>query len=55
MAGGTAEANTALNRYGAVDEVAALRAFVASPDITGASLTVDGDRPRAFRKLFTSH
>jgi 3-oxoacyl-[acyl-carrier protein] reductase len=38
-------ANTALNRYGHVDEVAALVAFVASPEaayITGASLTVDG-------------
>ncbi len=36
---------TALKRYGTVDEVAALVAFVASPQaayITGASLTVDG-------------
>jgi 3-oxoacyl-[acyl-carrier protein] reductase len=36
---------TALNRYGHVDEVAALVAFVASPAaayITGASLTIDG-------------
>src|SRR3974390_541407 len=39
------KANTALNRYGSVDEVAALAAFVASPEasyITGANLTVDG-------------
>jgi 3-oxoacyl-[acyl-carrier protein] reductase len=38
-------ANTALNRYGHVDEVAALVAFVASPEaayITGANLNVDG-------------
>ena len=38
-------ANTALNRYGTVDEVAALVVFVASPEasyITGANLTVDG-------------
>jgi 3-oxoacyl-[acyl-carrier protein] reductase len=38
-------ANTALGRYGSVQEVAALVAFVASPDaayITGANLTVDG-------------
>ena len=38
-------ANTALNRYGTVDEVAALVAFVAGPEaayITGANLTVDG-------------
>jgi 3-oxoacyl-[acyl-carrier protein] reductase len=38
-------ANTALKRYGKVDDVAALVAFVASPEasyITGASLTVDG-------------
>lgn len=38
-------ANTALNRYGRVDDVAALVAFVASPEaayITGANLTVDG-------------
>jgi 3-oxoacyl-[acyl-carrier protein] reductase len=39
------KANTALNRYGHVDEVAALVAFVAGPQssyITGANLTVDG-------------
>lgn len=38
-------ANTALKRYGQVEEVAALVSFVASPEasyITGASLTVDG-------------
>jgi 3-oxoacyl-[acyl-carrier protein] reductase len=38
-------ANTALKRYGHVEEVAALVAFVASPAasyITGTSLTVDG-------------
>jgi len=39
------KAATALGRYGHVDEVAALVAFVASPEssyITGANLTVDG-------------
>jgi 3-oxoacyl-[acyl-carrier protein] reductase len=39
------KANTALSRYGSVDEVAALVAFVASPEasyITGANLTIDG-------------
>jgi 3-oxoacyl-[acyl-carrier protein] reductase len=39
------KANTALNRYGRVEEVAALVAFVAGPQssyITGANLTVDG-------------
>jgi 3-oxoacyl-[acyl-carrier protein] reductase len=38
-------ANTALNRYGTVDDVAALVSFVAGPEaayITGANLTVDG-------------
>jgi 3-oxoacyl-[acyl-carrier protein] reductase len=38
-------AATALNRYGRVEEVAALVAFVAGPEaayITGANLTVDG-------------
>jgi 3-oxoacyl-[acyl-carrier protein] reductase len=41
----TQKANTALNRYGTVDEVAALVAFVAGPEasfITGANLTIDG-------------
>ena len=39
------KAATALNRYGKAEEVAALVAFVASPEssyITGANLTVDG-------------
>jgi 3-oxoacyl-[acyl-carrier protein] reductase len=39
------KAATALGRYGKVDEVAALVAFLAGPDssyITGANLTVDG-------------
>lgn len=39
------KATTALNRYGKVEEVAALVAFVAGPEaayITGANLTVDG-------------
>jgi len=38
-------ANTALKRYGHVDEIAAVVAFVAGPEaayITGANLTVDG-------------
>jgi 3-oxoacyl-[acyl-carrier protein] reductase len=38
-------ANTALKRYGRVEEIAAMVAFVAGPEasyITGASLTVDG-------------
>ena len=38
-------ANAALRRYGHVDEVAALVAFLAGPeagDITGANLTADG-------------
>lgn len=39
------KAHTALDRYGSVDEVAALVAFIAGPEssyITGANLTVDG-------------
>jgi 3-oxoacyl-[acyl-carrier protein] reductase len=39
------KAATALNRYGTVDEIAAMVAFVAEPEssyITGANLTVDG-------------
>jgi 3-oxoacyl-[acyl-carrier protein] reductase len=39
------KAATALNRYGSVDDVAALVGFVAGPEasyITGANLTVDG-------------
>jgi 3-oxoacyl-[acyl-carrier protein] reductase len=39
------KAATALDRYGQVEEVAALVAFVAGPEasyITGANLTVDG-------------
>jgi 3-oxoacyl-[acyl-carrier protein] reductase len=39
------KAATALNRFGSVDDVAALVAFVAGPEssyITGANLTVDG-------------
>jgi len=39
------KAATALNRYGQVDEIAAMVAFVAGPEssyITGANLTVDG-------------
>jgi 3-oxoacyl-[acyl-carrier protein] reductase len=38
-------ANTALKRYGHVDEIAAMVAFIAGPEasyITGANLTVDG-------------
>jgi 3-oxoacyl-[acyl-carrier protein] reductase len=37
--------NTALKRYGSVEDIAAMVAFVAGPEagyITGASLTVDG-------------
>ena len=40
------KAATALNRYGHVDDIAAMVAFVAGPDasyITGANLTVDGN------------
>ena len=39
------KAATALDRYGHVDDIAAMVAFIASPDasyITGANLTVDG-------------
>jgi 3-oxoacyl-[acyl-carrier protein] reductase len=39
------KANTALNRYGTVNDIAAMVAFVAGPEasyITGANLTVDG-------------
>lgn len=39
------KANTALNRYGTVNDIAAMVGFVAGPDasyITGANLTVDG-------------
>ncbi len=39
------KANTALNRYGHVDDIAAMVAFVAGPEasyITGTNLTVDG-------------
>lgn len=39
------KANTALNRYGTVDDIAAMVGFVAGPEasfITGANLTVDG-------------
>jgi 3-oxoacyl-[acyl-carrier protein] reductase len=39
------KAATALNRYGSVEDIAAMVAFVAGPDasyITGANLTVDG-------------
>jgi 3-oxoacyl-[acyl-carrier protein] reductase len=38
-------ANTALKRYGHVDDIAAMAAFIAGPEagyITGANLTVDG-------------
>ena len=39
------KAATALDRYGHVDEIAAMVAFIAGPEssyITGANLTVDG-------------
>ena len=39
------KAVTALNRYGHVDDIAAMVAFVAGPEpsyVTGANLTVDG-------------
>jgi len=41
------KAVTALDRYGYVDEVAALVAFIAGPEssfITGANLTIDAGR-----------
>jgi len=43
--GDTQKAATALHRYGHVDDIAAMVAFVAGPEasyITGANLTVDG-------------
>ena len=43
--GGAQKAMTPLNRYGTVDEVSSLVAFLAGPEssyITGANLTVDG-------------
>jgi 3-oxoacyl-[acyl-carrier protein] reductase len=39
------KAATALDRYGKVDEIAAMVAFIAGPEasyVTGASLSVDG-------------
>jgi 3-oxoacyl-[acyl-carrier protein] reductase len=42
---GPQKAFTALDRYGRVEEIAAMVAFVAGPEssyITGANLTVDG-------------
>ncbi|MEI9991993.1 MAG: 3-oxoacyl-ACP reductase family protein [Rhizomicrobium sp.] len=39
------KANTALKRYGSVDDIAAMVSFIAGPEasyITGASLTIDG-------------
>jgi 3-oxoacyl-[acyl-carrier protein] reductase len=42
---GPQKATTALNRYGRVEEIATMVAFVASPEssyLTGANLTVDG-------------
>jgi 3-oxoacyl-[acyl-carrier protein] reductase len=42
---GPQKATTALDRYGRVEEIAAMVAFVAGPEssyITGANLTVDG-------------
>jgi NAD(P)-dependent dehydrogenase (short-subunit alcohol dehydrogenase family) len=43
--GRAAEGSHALKRYGSVDDIAAMVAFVASPQasyISGANLTVDG-------------
>jgi len=47
-------ANTALKRYGHVDDIAAIVAFVAGPEasyITGANLTVDGGTNACVRFL----
>src|SRR6202008_4695336 len=47
------KAATALNRFGHVDEIAAMVAFVAGPEssyITGANLTVDGGMNAGFKR-----
>jgi len=49
------KALTALNRYGGVDDIASLGAFVAgrqAASITGASLTVESRHERLTRKQF---